>query len=221
MYDLIKLNEVKNVLQELEEAYFDIPFENSKFQNEMFVIASQITPARAYRSIGLRLSSKIRAIKEYMFSRETNAIDLEENEYLMSLEETSSFEKKRLEIKNKQIIDSQKYSEKLLNDALHEISFLYSQFKKLPKYTREQFEQEEELHYHLDLEQNHKIGSSYMGSLVNMSVNHDMLNKMIEDPKMIENLKEQSEKILQSPEWRNICMNIPQAGPDVKLEQKM
>jgi hypothetical protein len=60
-----------------------------------------------------------------------------------------------------------------------------------------------------------------MGSLVNMSVNHDMLNKMIEDPKMIENLKEQSEKILQSPEWRNICMNIPQAGPDVKLEQKM
>jgi hypothetical protein len=221
MYDLIKLDDVKNVLEELDEAYFDIPFENSKFQNEMFVIASQITPARAYRAIGLRLSAKIRAVKEYMFSRESTAIDLEENEYLMSLEETSSFEKKRLELKKKQIIDSQKYSEKLLNDALHEISFLYSQFKNLPKYTREQFEQEEELHYHLDLEQNHKIGSSYMGSLVNMSVNHDMMNKMIEDPKLIENLKAQSEKILQSPEWRNMCMNIPQAGPDVKLEQKL
>jgi hypothetical protein len=221
MYDLIKIDEVKNVIEDIEKAYYDIPFENSKFQNEMFVISSQITPARAYRAIGLRLYNKIRAVKDYIYTKETIKIDIEENEYLISLDETSEFEKRRLILKNQKIMEEEKYSEKLLNDALHEISFLHEQFKKLPKYTREQFENEEELHFHLDLEQNYKIGDSHVGSLVNMTVNYGMLNNMIEDPKIIENLKSHSEKILKSPEWRNACMNVPQAGPDVKLEHKL
>ena len=44
---------VAAVLQEVQEAFYDIPFENSQFQTEAFVIAAQLTPERAYRAIGL------------------------------------------------------------------------------------------------------------------------------------------------------------------------
>ena len=66
MTDLpVTLDTVGNVLTEIEDAFFDIPFENSDFQTRAFVVASQQTPARAYRAIGLQMFSKIQAVKEY------------------------------------------------------------------------------------------------------------------------------------------------------------
>ena len=53
------VDHIPDVLKELEEAFYDIPFENSDFQNKMFVVADQLTPARAYRAIGLRMFAKI------------------------------------------------------------------------------------------------------------------------------------------------------------------
>lgn len=52
---LITLDTVNDIVSELYESFDNIPFENSDFQNENFVISSQITPERAYRAIGLRM----------------------------------------------------------------------------------------------------------------------------------------------------------------------
>lgn len=189
---------VEDVLASLEKAFYDIPFENSDFQNQNFVIAAQITPARAYRAIGLRMFAKIRAVKEAIAGIQLSDIDLEENEYIASLESTSEFDKRRLAIENAKIRDSRKWTEKLFNDAIRELNCLYTEFKKYPKYTREQFEAEERLHFQVRLEQQMRLNGSGAGeSLTNMNGNALNIEKMLEDPMYLENLvKESTENLL-------------------------
>ncbi len=163
----IELGGVENVLSELDRAYFDIPFENSDFQNRAFVMAAQQTPGRGYRAIGLRMFSKIRAIKEYKIKQQRNEIDIEEKEAKIASEETNDFDRRRLRLDIIQINEEKAWGEKLLNDALRELNCLYAEFVKLPKYTREQFEAEEEVHFKHRMErQIHAPGPHE--SLVNM-----------------------------------------------------
>lgn len=143
----LPVEQISSVLNELETAFYDIPFENSDFQNRIFVVASQITPARAYRALGLRMFAKIRAVKEALAGMQLQDIDLDENEHKMTLESTSSFDKRRLAIENTKIRESRKWTEKLLNDALRELDCLYAEFKKYPRYSREEFEREDALHF--------------------------------------------------------------------------
>jgi hypothetical protein len=196
---VITTETIPNVLTELEDAFFDIPFENSRFQTERFVIAAQKTPARAYRTLGLQIFNKIQAVKQYLIKSELSKIDQEENEYLMSLPSTSEFEKRRLALKNTEIRESKKWADKLLNDALCDINYLYNEFKRYPKYTREEFEKEEALHFQVDLEQQVRLPNGAADSLTNMSLNHLKLQEMINNPeetqKLIENLNTQFESL--------------------------
>ncbi len=69
--------EPNEIIKEIEDAFYDIPFENSAFQNEYFVLQGQYTPARAYRAIGLRMSSKLQAINELKYGRQLEEINIE------------------------------------------------------------------------------------------------------------------------------------------------
>ena len=157
-----------NILQELEEAFFDIPFENSDFQNRAFVVAAQQTPARAYRAIGLRMHAKIRAVKEYQYAQAKLEIDIEEREAKIADESTNPFERRRLELENIKAQDEAGWGKKLLNDALRELNCLYAEFKKLPRYTREQFEAEEAKHFDGRLQRQLLPGGGARESLDNM-----------------------------------------------------
>lgn len=162
---------VGSVLTEIEEASFDIPFENSDFQNSAFVMAAQQTPGRAYRAILLRMNAKIRAIKEYKYGLRKTEIDIEEKQFKIADENTDPFERRRLQLEIEKINDEGEFSRKLLNDALRELDCLYGWFKKFPRYTREQFEAEEVDHFakKLTRQLNHN-GSQE--SLANMA--HDL-----------------------------------------------
>lgn len=153
---------VGNILTELESAFFDIPFENSDFQNRAFVMATQQTPARAYRAIGLRMFAKIRAIKGYKLSQERQAIDIEEKREKIADPTTSRFDKRRLELDILEIEEAKTWGEKLLNDALRELDCLYGEFRKLPRYNREQFEAEEREHFQLKLTTPQGAGESML-----------------------------------------------------------
>jgi hypothetical protein len=197
---LVTTNDIPNVLTELEQAFYDIPFENSWFQTENFVLAAQKTPARAYRALGLRIFDRIQAIKHNIVKAELAQVDYDENEYKLGLPETSEFDKRRLRLKNKEIEESRKWADKLMNDALQEISQLYAAFKQYPRYTREQFEAEEALHFQIELEQ--QIETANNGakeSLFNMSVNHIKLKQFLDEPgslaKLLENLQADLVKI--------------------------
>lgn len=141
-----------DIIAELEAAFYDIPFENSDFQTKAFVLAQQITPARAYRALGLQISSKIRAIKELKYSKLLEDLTIEEKQAIISEKGASSFEGRRATIEIEQIVSNHTYTAKLLNDAIHTLNVLYSEFKKYPTYTRESFEAEEGEHFTKRLE---------------------------------------------------------------------
>ena len=152
MADLpVTLDTVGNVLTEIEDAFFDIPFENSDFQTRAFVVASQQTPARAYRAIGLQMFSKIQAVKEYQFNKAMAEIDLDEKESKLADKRTSEFDKRRLRLEIIKIKDGQRWAEKLANDAVHTLNVLYDELKKYPPFTKAQFEGEEAQHFELRL----------------------------------------------------------------------
>lgn len=146
--------EIENVLKELDEAFYDIPFGNSDYQNKTFVMAAELTPARAYRHLGLRLFDRIAAIKELKYQKLLADIDIEEKKFQIEDINTNEFDKRRRKIELDRIIDNRIRTEKMLNDAIKELNCLYEQFKKFPKYSREQFESEEEKHFNLKLSEN-------------------------------------------------------------------
>ena len=143
---------IENILQELDTAFYEIPFGNSDYQNKTFVMAAEMTPARAYRHIGLRMFNRIAAIKELKYHRQLEDVDLDEKRDEILDSRTISFNKRRRQIEIDQILDNRERTDKLLNDAIKELNCLYSEFIKFPNYTRLQFEQEEEAHFALKLE---------------------------------------------------------------------
>lgn len=165
----LAVEDIGHVLTQLEAAFFDIPFENSDFQNRAFVVAAQQTPARAYRAIGLRMFAKIRAVKEYLFQQERNKIDIEEKESKIESPDLSTFDKRRLELDILQLKEGDAWGKKLLNDALRELDCLHSEFKKLPTFSRDQFEAEERKHFAARMHRQ-MTAPGPMESLANMNV---------------------------------------------------
>ena len=175
------------ILKELEVAFYNIPFENSDFQNRNFVLASQITPARAYRAIGLRMSAKLRAINELKYARQREQVDIDEWQSIIDNPDSSGFDKRRAQINIDEKLSHHNYTDKLLNDAIHELNVLYAEFKKFPVYTREQFELEEQKHFELSLQNQleNSQNPSAMGVLDSIKSMHhyETLNLQIEQVK--------------------------------------
>lgn len=187
MHDLVAAEQkVGGILAEIESAYFDIPFENSEFQTRAFVIASQITPARAYRAIGLQMMSKIQAVKNALFEKQKRAIDVEELEYKINLDATSDFDKRRHRLEIARIRESEAWSQKLLNDALHDLDVLYAEFKKFPAITRAQFEKEEAIHFEHRLNRQLQQNGA-QESLTNMKHDIPALGAMLDEIKKLTN----------------------------------
>ena len=136
-----------DILNEIERRFYDIPFENSDYQNETFLILAAQTPARAYRTIGLRMNSKIQAIKELKYGRQLDAIEIEELQYTIDKDDSTIFERRKAQVEINKRKSGHNYTNKLLNDAIHDLNFMYSWLQKFPEYTREQFELEEKDHF--------------------------------------------------------------------------
>ena len=159
---------VTDVLEEIQTAFYDIPFENSAFQTEAFVIAAQVTPERAYRSIGLRMNSKIQAILEAKHGRAKEDIDIEELQAKVDNPDTNDFDRRRAQLDISFKLANRKYTDKLMNDAVVELNILYKHFKKLPRYTREQFELAEPEHFDIKLNRQLANIQGAAEALVNM-----------------------------------------------------
>jgi len=188
----LKEEDIARVVSECEDAFADILFGNSKFQIENFVINSQYTPERAYRAIGLAVSSRIRALKEAYFSMKKEEVDIEELEWKIDQESTSEWDKRRFAIEIEEKNENKTYTKKLINDALHELSAHYEVFKKLPKYTREQFEDGERKHFEIRLSREAQGVAGAVDSLDCMGIDLDSLSKeqaCIGDDKVIGSLE--------------------------------
>ena len=154
----------QGIIEEINKANLEIPFGNSKFQNENFVLASELTPARAYRHCLLRLNDRISALRECYYSLQIEDIDIEEMQEKSINETTDKFEKRRLAIRIEQKKVNRISTEKMIKDCYVEIETLYNAFDKLPKFTRAEFEAEEREHYELKLSRDLVLGMQFGGS---------------------------------------------------------
>ncbi len=181
-HELVCVENVDDVMSKLEEAFYDIPFENSEFQTRVFVLAAQQTPGRAYRALGLRMFSKLQSVKEYVYNSKKTEIDIMEKQDLINNPTTSKYDRMRAELDLARIEDARSFSEKLVNDAIHELNVLWREFQKFPKYTREQFEAEERGHFELRLKRQMEHGGA-SESLENMRTDAYAIEQSIQEAK--------------------------------------
>ncbi len=173
-----KVDELKDFLKELYNQFEELPFGNSDFQNKYFVINSQITPARAFRALCLRLRDRINALLEAYYNLKKEDIDIEELEEKLKTEK-NIYEKRRIELdiefKKLKRIDIKK----LVDDAIHEVNYLLNLYNQFPKITREEFESEEEEYFKKKLT-TQLIGDGNLMSLLSMGYMIDENGNLIE-----------------------------------------
>jgi hypothetical protein len=172
----IDTNNINEILQEIEEAYFDIPFSNTDFQCENFVIANAITPARAYRIIGLQIQSLLEAMRETKYQEQLKEIEIMESEEKINDPSISKYEKMREQIKLEKLKQPSIWHKKMVNDSIRQLNLYYSHFKKLPRYTREQFEQQEQIYFE----------QSQRRQMLGITGAKEAIMNMIDDKKTIE-----------------------------------
>jgi hypothetical protein len=171
----INKENINEVLKEIETAFYDIPFSNTEFQVENFIINSALTPQRAYRAIGLQLFDKISALKNASFDKQLSDLEIEKKmveieeikEELTTNDIFDKYEIKQLNIDIKVLTieiekEKEKYRslEKGANDAISEIQYLYDKFLKLPKYSRLEFEQGERDYFEKNLRRQLQTGGA-------------------------------------------------------------
>lgn len=137
--------------RELYEKCAEIPFENSIYQDEAFVLNTSYTPARAVRNVGLKLSAKVRALRELEFSLERMKIDLDEIKVKLAHRDLTAFDMRRLDVDRRQKLSGISYTEKLCRDALVEVEYLRAVLAKLPTLTRAEFEAQERSYFQQSL----------------------------------------------------------------------
>jgi hypothetical protein len=184
---LITTDNAHDVIKEVQDAFYDIPFENSAFQTENFVIAGQITPERAYRAIGLRMNKKLIAVQEALIGKEMQKVEEEEIRAKLESPDYNQFEKRKFELELQKRQINKPFGDKLLNDAIKELNVLYKHFKALPKYTREQFEAGEKRHFLENLNRQALGLQGAKESLINMFDDISSIEKFENDFKLISN----------------------------------
>jgi hypothetical protein len=194
----ITASNAKTILQDLEKAFWDIPFDNSKFQTEMFVIAAQITPERAYRTIGLQMFTKLSALQEAEYQRQMDEIKKDELQYQINDPQTNQFDRRRAELELAKLKQGAIFQNKLENDLIKELNLLYENLQKFPTYTGEQFEAAERIHFEQRLlrETNGLTGAAL--SLINMREDITELSKYQEQITALPNVTTEQMQILLS-----------------------
>jgi hypothetical protein len=181
----MEIKKYENILQEIEKDFMDIPFGNSLFQIKHFILNTAETPERIYRTIGLQMHSKITFLKDAYYTKEEKLIDLEELEYNLKKEE-SSFERRRIELKIKKTKDGLMYSEKTINDAVKELDYYYNIYKKMPKFTNEEFEKAEFEYYSKNLHKQAVGLTGALESLYNMGLALDDKGNLIKHGNLLQ-----------------------------------
>jgi len=146
LYDKTLLEKIIEETDKIMERFEDIPFGNSDVQNLYLIHQDNMSPARKYRTFGLKLQDRKRALEESMYSLRKTAIQLKKLRKKLH-QEKDELERELIEIEIERTLNSLKYSKKLYNDCIREIEVLVNAIKKFPQYTREEFEQQEFEHF--------------------------------------------------------------------------
>lgn len=186
-FDKISESNLDLLSNEIENAFYDIPLGNSQFQCKMFIIAANITPARAYRSIGLQMKTILGSLESMKYDEKLKQIQIEKLQYEINDSKTDQFERRKKEIELEQLSKVTKNLQKSANDLLHELNFYYSYFSKMPRFTREEFESNERLYFEQSLQR----------QCLGLTGAKEALLNMMDDAKTIDNFEKMYEALPQ------------------------
>jgi hypothetical protein len=167
MIDLVLSN---TDLDAILDSFKGIPFGNSDFQNKMFVMNDQITPCRMFRAVALRLRDRINALREAYYSLKKEDIDILEMHDKLAGDILTKYERMRMEVELEQRASQHKDTQKLVDDAVHEATYLIELWKQLPHPTHEEFEAEEREHFEKSLKRQVMGITGALGSLADMGL---------------------------------------------------
>lgn len=176
---VINENNVEDILKKIEETYWDIPFGNTDFQCENFVIAASITPERAFRTIGLQMHHILTNLRQVKYEETLQNIEIEQLKEQIENEETNKYERKKAEAKLQLILANKNWSKKIVLDSIKQLEVYYKHFEALPKYTREQFEKAEQIYFE---QSQRRIMLGIVGA-------KESIMNMVDDKKTIENIE--------------------------------
>lgn len=142
--DLVKfLDEVDKVLW---DKVWDIPLSNSDVQNIFLIVADDFSEARKARGYLLKLMDRKQVLENMLFELKKQVIHLKRlKKSLEGVDDELTKEEILLDIYKAE--RGLKSLQKLIYDCIREIYVLYEVAKKLPKYTREEFEKQEFEHF--------------------------------------------------------------------------
>lgn len=166
----ITVSNSQDVFNDITKRMWNIPFDNSQFQNENFIINSAGTQERAYRSAALRLQNRLEALKHAHFTERKTAVKLKQLERKLETEQ-DDLECELIRIEIEEILSGKAYSDKLVNDAIVEANQLYQFISSCPEYTREDFENAERKYFEKKLSEDALGITGALKSLSDMGVN--------------------------------------------------
>lgn len=181
----------KELISKLEEQFYDIPFGNSGYQIQQFVLNEQITPGRAYRAIGLNMLSLIDTLKLNGYKKQRADIKLKYREKELNTLDPDTVEAELLALKIARDKEANNSLNKLINDAVTELNVYYKELKKYPEYSRKRFEDEEALHFHLKLNRQLETeDNGAIASLMNIKIDSITLEHMLKNTEYLVKLQE-------------------------------
>jgi lysozyme len=135
-------NDSKSLMDSLQKAlaeFSDIPFGNSEYQINHFIIGETSSKTRQYRTIGLQLFGLFKTIGNLYFDIKESSLEIENILNRIS-SESDPYTKQMLQLKIDRKNFEVLFTTKLLHDAKLECNVYIDLLKKLPELTREQFE---------------------------------------------------------------------------------
>lgn len=139
----MKVDDIYNTVLELFES---VPFGNSDFQNRLVIVNKERTPARAYRHAALRIMNRLEALKEAHYNIRRRQIEIKLLERDLA-NEKDDLKKQLIEIEIEEKRSGERYTQKLVADAVQEIRSLWPVIQAIGKLPRQEFEDQEALHY--------------------------------------------------------------------------
>lgn len=222
----VDINNVLDIWEQLEKDSREIPFGNSDFQTEKFVIASSITPERAYRAVCINLRDKLNTISLASDNLLASKLEVEKKfkdiDKKLKSKKLTDIDKVILSNEKRRLVIQINHTEKQIEDMIYEANVLYKHYQALPKYTKEQFERGE-ARYYLESLKRQAIGlDGAKGSLM----------AMFDDTKALENFEEKYAALPQDQKHllekiteeslTNLSDNpvITKSGPNDLLQEK-
>ena len=184
----IEYGNVEDVITEVETAFFDIPFGQSQYQTRAFALAAQMTPERRYRTIGLQLLTALKTVRFTVYQKELFDINRAEKLEKLKMTYMSPYDKQRLVLELDHELSESKFQQKLMNDTIQELNFLYAEFKKLPSFTRAQFEAAEPNYYKQSLERQIRGITGPVDAMINMNEDLSAIEEYTQKVSQLENL---------------------------------